>query len=482
MEHNVKRVLKRRHLNMITLGGTIGTGLFLSSGACVAQAGPGGALLAFAAMGIMVFFLMTSLGELTTALPVSGSLEVYASKYIDESIGFAMGWMYWLSYALTVASELVAAAVIMAYWFPNVPGAVWSIAAIVILFLLNCISAKIFGEAEFWFAGIKVVVVIIFIVVGVLTIIGIMGGAPIGFHNFTVGEAPFVGGFLSVIGIFMVAGFSFMGTEMIAVAAGESENPKENIPGAIKSVFWRILLFYILTILVIGCILPYDDPNLLNMDLETIAMSPFTMVFERAGLAFAAAAMNAVILTAILSAGNSGLYSASRMLWAMGQDGKAPKCFGKTSKSGVPINAVIFTTLVACLSFLSSLWGEGTVYLLLLSAAGLTGFICWIIIAISHYRFRKGLVRQGVDLNHLSYKAMWFPFGPIFALILCIVVIIGQSLDAISNGQIVWSQMILLYSGLVIFLVLWLGYKAVHRTKVVKYEEMDLSALDKYHD
>ena len=296
----LKRSLKARHMNMIAIGGAIGTGLFVAGGESVSQAGPGGALLAYSLIGIMVYFLMTSLGEMATYMPVSGSFGTYAARFVDEAFGFALGWNYWFNWAITLAAELVASALIMKYWFPDTPSIVWSALFFVLIFGLNYMSTRLFGESEFIFAGVKVMTVIVFLFVGALLIFGIGAESP-GFTNWTVGEAPFVGGWAAVLGIFMIAGFSFQGTEMIGVAAGESENPKENVPKAVNNIFWRILLFYLGSFTVIGFLIPYTDPNLLNSSVENISISPFTLVFERFGLPAAAGILNAVILTAVLS-------------------------------------------------------------------------------------------------------------------------------------------------------------------------------------
>ncbi len=324
----LRRVLKPRHLNMIAIGGSIGTGLFVASGATVATAGPGGALLSYALIGLMVYFLMTSLGEMAAYMPVSGSFCTYGSRFVEDGFGFALGWNYWYNWAVTIAAELVAAQLVMSFWFPEVPGIYWSAIFLGIMFGLNVISARGFGESEFWFALIKVVTVVIFIGVGLATIFGIMHGVESpGFSNFTMGDAPFVGGFQAMVGVAMIAGFSFQGTELIGIAAGESENPRKNIPIAIRQVFWRILMFYILAIFVIGMLIPYTDPNLLKNDASDISVSPFTLLFERAGFAAAAGVMNAVILSAILSAGNSGMYASTRMLYNLALEGKAPRLF-----------------------------------------------------------------------------------------------------------------------------------------------------------
>lgn len=469
----LKRGLKARHLTMISLGGTIGTGLFLASGGAIHTAGPGGALVAYAAIGIMVYFLMTGLAEMAAYMPVAGSFRVYAAKFVDPAFGFALGWNYWYNWAITIAAELAAVVLIMKFWFPNSPSILWSALCLVIMFGLNYLSVKGFGEAEFWFSLIKVVTVIIFLITGFLMIFGIMGGEAVGFQNFTIDDAPFNGGFFTMIGVFMAAGFSFQGTELLGVAAGESENPRKNIPAAIRQVFWRILLFYILAILVIGLIIPYTTESLLSSDIKDITVSPFTLVFERAGLAFAASVMNAVILTAILSAGNSGMYASTRMLWDLARDGKAPKFLAKLDKRGVPVNALIITSLMGTLAFLTTFFGDGAVYVWLLNASGMSGFIAWVGIAVSHYRFRKAYMAQGRDLKDLPYRAKWFPFGPIFALVICIFVILGQNYTAFTGGSIDWTSVLVSYIGLPLFLILWLGYKFIKSTKVVPLDKAD---------
>ncbi|MDF7988625.1 amino acid permease [Listeria monocytogenes] len=472
----IRRDLKTRHLSMIAIGGSIGTGLFLASGNAIHTAGPGGALVAYVAIGIMVYFLMTSLGEMATYMPVSGSFSTYASRFVDPAFGFALGWNYWFNWAITLAVDISTAAIIVQFWLPNTPAWLWSAIFLILIFGLNALSVKAYGESEYWFSIIKVATVIIFLIVGVLTIIGILGGEVIGFSNFTAGDAPFKGGFFAILGTFLIAGFSFQGTEMVGIAAGESATPETSVPKAIKQVFWRILLFYIFAIFIIGMIIPYTNPNLLSAEATDVAISPFTLVFEKAGLAFAASVMNAVILTSVLSAGNSGLYASTRMLWAMARDKKAPKFLGKVNRRGIPMAALIVTTIVGAMTFITTLTENGTViYTWLLSASGLTGFIAWVGIAISHYRFRKAFIKQGHDLSELKYKAKFFPFGPILALVLCILVIVGQDYAAFLKPEFTnpawWQKIGISYIGLPIFLVFWLSFKFTNKTKVIPLED-----------
>ncbi|MCM3601208.1 amino acid permease [Robertmurraya korlensis] len=469
-KEHVKRNLKARHMTMIAIGGSIGTGIFLATGASIQTAGPGGALIAYGAIGIMVYFLMTSLGEMATLMPVSGSFSTYGSRFVDPAFGFALGWNYWFNWAVTLAVEIVASAIIMKFWFPDVPSIVWSTLFLGLIFLLNALSVKSYGESEYWFSLIKVVTIIVFIGVGILTILGILGGDYIGFKNFTVEHAPVNGGLLSVISIFLIAGFSFQGTELVGIAAGESEEPEKNVPKAIRQVFWRILLFYIVAIAVIGLIIPYTSPELLGRDVDNIAVSPFTLVFEKVGIAFAASVMNAVILTSVLSAGTSGLYASTRMLWSMAKEGQAPRFLQQVNDRGIPMNALVITTIIGGLAFLTSIFGD-QVYTWLLNASGLTGFIAWLGIAVSHYRFRKAYVAQGRDMSDLKFKAKWFPFGPIFAFAMCIFVIFGQNYQAFLTSEIDWYGIVVSYIGLPIFLAFWLGFKLIHKTKVVPLDE-----------
>ena len=469
----VKRGLKHRHLTMIALGGTIGTGLFVASGATISQAGPLGALVAYVAIGLMVFFLMTSLGEMASYLPVSGSFASFADRYVDKAFVFAMGWNYWFNSAITVAVEAATVGVIMQFWLPHVPTWIWSTIVIALILLVNLISAKAYGEAEFWMATIKVIAVIAFIVIGLATIFGVMTYKPDVARNLSAGgNHGFVGGIGGMIAVFMIAGFSFQGTEIVGIAAGESENPEKNVPSAIKQVFWRIIIFYFLSIFVIGALVYYKDPSLLRAATQSdITVSPFTLVFERAGLAAAASVMNAVILTSVISSANSWLYAASRMLFGMAKEGHAPKVFAKTNTSnGVPIYAILATVAIGLLAFLTSIFGT-EIYFYLVAASGLSGFLAWIGIAICHFRFRRAFIKQGHKLSELGYHAKWFPIGPIIALILSIIIVIGQITTVTMNAQ----SIITTYLALPLFLILYFSYKIVKKTKLIPLEEVDLS-------
>lgn len=463
LQGELNRSLKLRHMNMIAIGGAIGTGLFLASGYTINTAGPGGALLAYGVMGIMVYFLMTSLGEMATYMPVSGSFETYCNKFVDPALGFSVGWLYWLNWALTLSVEMVAAEIIMKYWFPDVPGWIWVITFTAILSILNAISVKGFGETEFWFASIKVAAIIIFLIVGALMILGVIGGhGAYGVANF---KNAFPNGSWAVAVAMFSAAFSFTGTECIGMAAGESEDPETNVPKAINTVFWRILIFYIGAIFVIGCIIPWQSAS--------VDTSPFTLVYEASNIPVfskvAATIMNIVVLTSVLSCANSGLYVGSRMLWSMARENKAPAFLGKVTKNRVPVNALVFTIIFGLLALTTQLWAASTVYVALFAAVGVSTLIGWLGISISHIRFRKWYLLKGYKLEDLKYKALFYPFGPIISLVLCIIVIVGQASDPTAALSLIY--------GIPVFIILYVFYKVKYKSKLVNLEEVDIDHL-----
>ena len=468
-QEKLERGLKSRHLMMIALGGSIGTGLFVASGGAIHEAGPGGAMLGYGLISIMVFFLMTSLGEMSAYSPTTGTFNEYSSKYIDPAFGFAMGWNYWFNWAITIAVEVLAAAFIMQFWFPDTNTLIWASGFFILIFLLNIFTVKVFGETEYWLSMVKVTFVIIFIIVGILTITGLVAhghGESIGLKNWTIGDAPFHGGFITFMGVFLIAGFSFQGTELIGVAAGEAKNPKTAIPKAIKNTFWRIVIFYILAIGVISFLIPYNDPNLVNPNAD-ITLSPFTIIFKQAGFTFAASVMNAVILTAVLSACNASMYSATRTLWYMGKTCHASPIFAKLTRNGIPYIALIATSLVGSTFLLTSKFQNGVIFMWLVNISSLAGFIAWFGIALSHFRFRRAFIKQGNDINKLPYKSKFFPIAPILAMFFILIIIFGQELNDIITGNITFLHFLTTYIGLILFLILFSLYKIIKKTKLV---------------
>ncbi|PUT39149.1 amino acid permease [Legionella taurinensis] len=460
----LQRQLSARTLSMITLGGSLGTGIFLASGNALSLAGPGGTLLAYVIMGIMVYYLMSGLGELAAYMPSSGSFYVYASRFIDPSLGYALAWNYWFSWPITIASEIAASALLMNFWFPGSPPLLWCATFLFLVMGFNVISTKAFGLAEYWFSFIKITVIILFIVVGFAMIAGLTEYQPAGFKYWSIGDAPFHGGWLGVLSAFVAAGFSFQGTELLGIAAGESDNPGVNVPRAVRLVFWRILLFFVLSILIISLLIPYTAKQLTVSD---VLMSPFTFVFQQRGFTSAALLMNGVVLIAILSTANSGLYVSSRLLWFLASEGHVPRAFAKVNRRGVPLRALALTSSIALLAFLSSLYGSGRVYFWLLNAGSLSGFITWMGIAASHYRFRKAYLHQGRDPKKLPYLAKGYPYGPLFAFGLCLLIIGSQNYRAFTGQAIDWQGVIISYLGVPLFLGVWLSHKWLNQTRRV---------------
>ncbi|KAI8320303.1 lysine-specific permease [Martensiomyces pterosporus] len=471
----LKRTLKSRHMSMIAIGGTIGTGLFIGSGTTLAAAGPGGALVAYAVIGSMVFFVCTSLGEVSTFIPCSDPFNHFAARFMDPALGFAFGWNYWYSWMLTVGSELVACGIIVQFWLPHVTGVVWSLIALAIMFCFNAVSVRGYGEAEFWMSSLKVLTVFVFIVIGILTITGVTGGTFYGSKNWYIDDGPFHENVVGILKACIVAAFSFQGTEIIGVTVGESANPRRDVPKAIRSVFWRILFFYISSILIIGFVIPFNNENLVQASgAGDVGISPFTMVLQKAGAPWAAHIMNAVVLITVLSAGNSGLYACTRVLWVLAKEGKAPKLFRKVTKGGVPIWALSFTALWSTIIFCISLVGNQAVYVFLVNLAGLSGIGFWLGIALCHWRFHRAYVVQGYDVNDLPYRAALFPFGPMYACFLLVVIIFGQGYGTI------WPQFDALnfvstYLALPLFFIFWAGWKYYKKTKWISLMDADLT-------
>ncbi len=474
-DNNMKRGLNSRHISMIAIGGAIGTGLFVATGSVVAQAGPGGAILAYLLIGIMLYFLMSSIGELATFYPVSGSFSSYATRFVDPSLGFTMGWLYYIMWALVSSVDVMVASNVLYYWdvFKFFSPLTWSLIFITIVFLLNIFTVKAFGETEFWLSLIKVVTIIIFIIVGFLMIFGILGGHSYGFENYTKGEAPFVGGLSGFLGVLLVAGFSVGGTEVVAVTAGESDNPEKTMPKAVKQVFWRILLFYVLSIGVIAAIIPYTDPLLLNEN-ESVTQSPFTIVFDRIGVAFAASVINAVILTSLLSATNSGVYTTSRMLFSLSDEKQAPKFLSKLNdKSKLPLRALVTTYILIVAIIIIANFYSNAVFSLL-NIIGSLVIIVWAASSWAQVRLRKAIKRQGQDINQLlPYKSPLYPLGPILVFATLIFLYFGNSIGDLFDGNI--GKFFVNILPIIILGLIFLTHKLIRKTKFVKLNDMDIT-------
>jgi lysine-specific permease len=450
----LQKKLELRHVNMIALGGSIGTGIFLASGYSIFVGGPGGALLAYGLMAVIVYFLMTSLAEMSVHKPSTGTFCDYSSQYVGKSFGFAMGYNYWLNWAITIAAEVSAASLIMGYWFPEVNGAIFCSVFFVAIVALNLFAVNVFGEAEYFLSFVKVSVILAFIILGIFAI---FYQPHFGVQRWHVGDAPFHNGSFGFIAVFLFAGFSFQGTELIGVASGEAKNPEKSIPKSIKLVFWRLTLFYVLTIAIITLLLNYNDPQLSHQD--SIEMSPYTLIFSKYLSHYAADFINFVILIALLSAANASMYSSSRILWYLGREGQAPKIFAKVADNGVPLLALAATALVGSIVFISSKIGNGVLFSYLVQASSLSGFIAWFGIALCHLQFRRKYLPAVGGINTLSYKARGYPLVQIVSLLMISFVILAQFIPLTNNPNYHFSDLLLVYASLILFALFYLGHK-----------------------
>lgn len=428
------RALKSRHIFMLSLGGVIGTGLFMGSGLTINQGGPAGAVLAYLVAGLLMYLVMVCLGELSVQMPVSGSFQAHATRYVGPATGFMVGWVYWLSWATTVGLEFTAAGMLMDRWFPDVPVWYWSALFVVLLFGINSLSTRAFGEAEYWFSGVKVAAILIFIVVGILAIFGglsLANGAPAPKFNNLIGESLFPNGLSAVLAVMMTVVYAFQGCEIMGVAAGETDEPEKSIPRAVRNVVFRVLIFYVLAIIVLSAIVPWQQAGLME--------SPFVQVFDMVGIPFAADVMNFVILTAILSVGNSGLYACTRILWAMSKTGMAPRSLEKLNKRGVPIFALSITLCFALLSLLTSFIAADTLFMILTAISGLAGTVTWIVIALAQYRFRRAHYQAGGTVADLKYAAPLFPLIPLTCIALCCSLFVFLAMDPAQRSSLYWG-------------------------------------------
>lgn len=412
-ETHLNRTMSGRHVLMISLGGVIGTGLFLSSGYTIHQAGPLGTLIAYGIGAILVYLVMLCLGELSVAMPYTGAFHVHAKQFIGPATGFTVAILYWLTWTIALGSEFTASGLIMQHWFPSIPTWFWSLFFIILIFTFNALSVRWFAEAEFWFSSIKVIAIIVFIVIGGLAIFGLL---PFHGHHQAVGFTHFYdhgwfpNGFGGIFTTMLTVNFAFSGTELIGITAGETKNPKKTIPKAIHTTLWRLVLFFIGSMFVMSALISYKQAG--------VTQSPFVLVFKEIGIPYAADIMNFVVLTAIMSAANSGLYASSRMLWSLSNEGTLPAIFKKTTKRKVPLIAMSASMIGGLFALLSSVYAAGSVYLALVSISGLAVVLVWMAIALSQINFRKAYVKSGKDLKDLKFRTPGFPIVPWLAFIL----------------------------------------------------------------
>ncbi|RKO98693.1 hypothetical protein CXG81DRAFT_1325, partial [Caulochytrium protostelioides] len=429
------KALTTRHLIYIAIAGSLGTGLFVGSGATIAIAGPGGALLAFLLAAILVGAIVTTLGEIATQLPLPGGITTMAHIFVNPACGLTLGWNYWFQWAISLPSELSALGIIMSFWWPTVPAWIWSGSALIVLMLIHFAGARSFGETEAVLSIIKIAACFAFIAIGLLLDVGWMPGASIEAPKLKYWShydgAPFKNGVSGLLAIFLMAFFAFGGSELVGITASQAKEPRRSVPKAIRGTMVRLVGFYFLSIAVLGLTVANDDPALLGSgDASDITTAAFTLVFHRAGLSWAAHLMNFVVLCAVLSAGNSALYAASQTIQTMACRGQAPAALAKNTPSlsalwqqrqhpnrpveqTVPARALLLTAAFGTVTFLGIFWDQGRIFEILVGLAGISAILTYGAILYVHYRFRQAIrlraTQPAREQPELVYRSPLYP-------------------------------------------------------------------------
>ncbi|KAI9335914.1 amino acid permease/ SLC12A domain-containing protein [Obelidium mucronatum] len=487
-EGHLQRKLQVRHLEMIAIGGTIGTGLLLKSGGAIFTAGPLGALICYIIVGIQGYAVTVALGEMATLIPVSGAFSHFPGRFVSPALGLCSGWNYWLNWAVSIPTEMSAVAQFMLFWPNPLPSWVWSAIFYLPIAAVNLISVLSFGEIEFFLSIIKVIAVMVFLMVGFCVWFGAGSNTgPLWFKNWNpaiVGDSG-INKFLNLASGFTTAFFSYGGTELVGLTAAEADNPRKAVPRAINGTFYRILIFYVAAIFLVGVLIPPSSEILNPYSEGGITQSPFVYVWNIIGISAAANIMNFVIIVAILSTVNSAVYACSRTLLRLAEDGDAPAIFKTVNSRGIPVNATLLSLAFGVAALIANYADASGQFFNFLSS--LFPAIAWIIISFTHLRFRWGYVAQGRSLSDLPYVAPYFPYLDYAALTIGFYVIAYMFFSAfyqVTNFDANWFMSnSWVYCGYPIVLTLFVfgGWFHSKKTgngfwsgfKLVPFEEMD---------
>lgn len=479
------RKLKGRHLQMIAIGGSIGTGLFVGSGKALSNGGPAALLIGYSFIGIMLYCTVHALGEMAVLFPVAGSFSAYSTRFLDPAWGFAMGWNYCLQWLIALPLEIVAAAITVKYWHSPVSPAAWVAVFLVLIISINFFGVRAYGEAEFVFSIIKVIAVIGFIILGIiLDIGGGQNGSYIG-GKYWHDPGAFHNGFKGVCSVFVTASFAFAGTELVGLAAAETANPRKSLPTAVKQVFWRICLFYIVSLTLVGLLVPYSDQRLIGQSSSDAAASPFVIAIHNASIQGLDSVMNVVIMIAVLSVGNSSIYGSSRTLTALAEQQQAPKIFSYIDRNGRPVFSIMLSSAFGFLAFLAASSSEDKAFLWMQALSGLSSIFTWGSICLAHIRFRRAWRLQGHDLDDLAFRSQAGVIGSWIGLIFNILVLIAQFWTGFSpprpNGDLPLKGTAALienffqaYLAVPIVLLCFFSYKIYFKTSIMHCNNMDL--------
>ncbi|MFH9175119.1 MULTISPECIES: amino acid permease [Streptomyces] len=411
-EEGYERGLGSRQVQMIAIGGAIGVGLFMGAGANIAKAGPS-IILMYALAGVVIFFIMRALGELLLYRPVSGSFAEYAREFLGPFFGFVTGWTYWLMWVVTGMAELTAAAIYIHFWFPEIPQWVSALVFLVVLFGVNLISVKIFGEVEFWFSMIKVTAIIGMIVIGlgVLTLGFSDAGDTAAVSNLWSHDGFFPNGIGSSLMTLQGVMFAYLAVELVGVTAGESENPEKTLPKAINTLPWRIIVFYVGALLVILSVVRWTE--------FSAGESPFVHAFGKIGIPLAAGIVNFVVLTAALSSCNSGMYSTGRMLRGLAANNEAPQAFARLNARKTPAVGITVSVALMGIGVILNYVVPEKAFAYVTSVATAAGIWTWMMILVSHIRYRRA-----VEAGRLRASSFPAPGGALFSWV-ALVFLIG---------------------------------------------------------
>ena len=416
----LKRTMKTKAAIMVGVGSTIGTGLFLSSGDVISSAGPGGAIVAYLIGGFIAWLMTSCLGEMSAAMPVSGSLQAYSTEFIGPAMGFTIGWVNWIGAAATITAQIVAAAIIMQDIIPGTPTWLWIVVFSLLLFGVNFFNAKAFGNISFWVSSLKMILVVVIIIIGIAMMLGVTGGGAVGLSNYTRNGGLFPMGIAGIGAVILTSFYAYAGTEMVASTAGEIENEKD-MPKAINLTIIILIAATVLSIAIVAALLPWNQASVLG--------SPFVYVFRNAGLKSAALVVNVIVLTSALTSGNYFVYACSRYLWSMAKFHQAPKICAKTSKSGVPVVALTISMLFAMVGIIAEFVAQDTVYLFLVYFIGGGNIFMYSVICICQYRFRKRYLAEGGRLQDLNFKVASYPLVPILGVLAFAAMLVVTLLD-----------------------------------------------------
>lgn len=458
MSGHLKHKLQNRHIQMIALGGVIGTGLFFGTAKSIQSTGPS-IILAYILGGLVIYTIMRALGEMTVDSPSSGSFSDYANRYLGHYPGFIAGWTAWFQYTVVCMVELSVVSIFLDYWIPGLPHWLICLGLLILFTMVQLISVRMFGEFEFWFAGIKIVVIILMLLFSAYLVSFnpvVHASAIQNLHDYSALNVFFAGGIKGFLFSLVIVVFSFGGTEFVSIAAGEAADPTKSIPRAISGVILRIILFYILTILAIICLYPF---NKLNAN-----VSPFVDVFKEIGINQAATVMNAVAITAAMSAFNSCLYAASRMLYSLSTHGSAPRGLTKLSRVNIPSRALLVTSVCVLVAVAMNYIFPEKAFMYLLIIATCAILICWVIILVTQIAFRNYKEKTN---GTIGYRLILYPYSNIFAIsVLVLVMIIMLFMDDMRMSVIVTPIWVLALS--IIYLIQNKRRKATHKISGTK--------------